>query len=121
MLAGRFWNRTDSRCRPSRVRAPEANEPRGAAAFDPPLTLLLSHSLRCGRAAGVLAGLFAMALEILVGSGRGSAARPASHGPGILYVARNGPSRTAGKIVARGVWARTGFYVCRLGDRVGAV
>src|SRR4029077_10982687 len=103
MPAGRFWNLTVSHCPPPLKRAPRANELRSAPPVHPFGTLCLRYSFCCGRAAGLLAGLFEMALEIPTGSGRGSAARPASNRIGILYVARHGPSRTVGKIVARGV------------------
>src|SRR6266478_10068980 len=116
MRAGRFWNRTDSRCRSPPRRAPEANEHRGPPAFNSFGTLRLRYSLRRGRSAGVLVGLFAVALEIFVGSSRGSAARPATDSVGILYVGCHGPSRSARKIMARGIWIRARVYVCRLGD-----
>src|SRR5258708_25531885 len=121
MRAGRFSKIPDSRCRLLLERVPRANEYRSASPFDTFGALCLIHSVWRGRAAGLLARLFTMALEILVGSSRGSAACPTANRAGILYVARHGAAGTAGKIVARGIWARAGVYVCRLGDRVGAI
>src|SRR5260370_41607574 len=121
MRAGRFSKITDSRCRLLLERVPRANEHRSASAFDTFGALCRIHSFCRGRAAGVLAGLLAMALEIFVGSSRGSAARSATGRVGILHVARHGAARSARKVMACRLLARGGVYVFVLGDRFGGI
>src|SRR6202171_1455058 len=108
-------------CRLPAGRAREANEHRRAPAFDPLGTVCLCHSFCRGRAPGLLAPLFAMALEILAGGGCSFTACLAANRVGILHVTGHGAAWSARKIVAYGVWAWTRVHICRLGDRVGAV
>src|SRR5258708_17550716 len=105
MRAGRFSKIPDSRCRLLLERVPRANEHRSASPFDTFGALCLIHSFCRGRAAGLLARLFTMALEILVGSSRGSAACSTANPAGILYVSRLGAAGAAWINLGRGLLA----------------
>src|SRR5271169_3386438 len=103
----------DSRSpRPARRQLPLTIIEYGRAAALPEARSLRFHDSSCEWApAGVLAGLFELARQVLTGSRCGAAARPAANRFRILRTGRHGASRTAGKIVASVFRSRLGIHV----------
>src|SRR5882724_3862041 len=74
-----------------------------------------------GHAAGVLAGVHEVALEILAGSDCSAAAGAAADGAGILRAGGDGIAWAAWAALDGAVWPQPGVYVQRAGAGVGVV
>src|SRR6266404_6698453 len=99
---------------------PQGSPENGSAALvDQAGDLRLRDSSLVRSPAGVLAGKFAMARQILIGIDRGAAAGAAAHRSWILRAVSDGPARTARQAVSDSVRPRIGVYLWRTGDRVG--
>src|SRR5271155_1865746 len=85
---------------PRRRLARRINKYGCSSTFPPSSVLGFRHSSRWRTPARVLAGLFEMGWEILVGSFRGAAASSAADRARILCAPSDGPARATGKIVA---------------------
>src|SRR6266852_1306199 len=68
--------------------------------------------------AGLLAGKFAMARQILAGIGRGATSRVAADRARVLHAARDGTAWPAREIVASVLRSRLGLHLCRTRDRI---
>src|SRR5260370_32087064 len=95
---------------------PRGSPENGSAAIvDQAGDLRLRDSSLVRSPAGVLAGKFAMARQILIGIDRGAAARAAAHRARILRAVSDRPARTAWQAGAGGGRPRIGVFLCAPG------